>query len=114
MEQLALPPTRVEARTEIITGRPSRRHRRRALRFRGGRVETVVRSFEDPATGRRLHLVGTMHLGERAYYEALSGLLADLAEAGAAVHYERIRRADDADVTPAERDRLEQVESSGY
>lgn len=124
MEQLAPPTTRAKTASgeageapkhpHLVAGRPSRRHRRTALRLRGGRVETVVRVFEDPATGRRLHLVGTMHLGEPAYYEALSALLADLGAAGAAVHYERIRRADDADVTPAERHRLEQVESSGY
>src|SRR5581483_5385674 len=98
----------------VVAGRPSRQDRHRALRLRGDRVETVVRVYEAPATGRRLHLVATMHLGEPAYYEALSGLLADLAAGGAAVHYERIRRADDTDVTPEERARLEEVESSGY
>jgi hypothetical protein len=115
MEQLAPPPTRVAPRPGIVTGRPSRRHRRRALRIRdGGRVETVVRVFEAPGTGRRLHLVGTMHLGDTAYYEELSALVAALDASGAAVHYERIRRADDGDVTPEERVQLEEVESSGY
>ncbi|HEV7534958.1 MAG TPA: hypothetical protein VGP90_04935, partial [Acidimicrobiia bacterium] len=74
----------------------------------------VVRVYEAPGSGRRLHLVGTMHLGEAAYYDDLSALLADLGSAGTAVHYERIRRADDADLAPEERHRLEQVESSGY
>jgi len=115
MEQLApSPPAGGEARPHLVAGRPSRQDRHRALRLRGDRVETVVRVYEAPATGRRLHLVATMHLGEPAYYEALSGLLADLAAGGAAVHYERIRRADDTDVTPEERARLEEVESSGY
>lgn len=114
MEQLSPPTERVEPRPAIVAGRPSRRHRRQALRTRGGRVESVVRVFEAPGTGRRLHLVGTMHLGEAAYYEALSALLADLDAGGTAVHYERIRRADDADVTPAERQQLDAVESRGY
>jgi hypothetical protein len=83
----------------MVTGAPSRRHRRRALRLRRRHVETVVRVFEAPDTGRRLTLVGTMHLGDAGYYDGLSALLADLEASGTAVHYERIRRADDADLT---------------
>jgi hypothetical protein len=114
MDQISAPPLRIEPRPEIVTGVPSRRGRGRALRTRRYDVETVVRVFEPPATGRRLTLVGTMHLGDAAYYETLSALLADLAAAGAAVHYERIRRADDADLTDGERAELDGVEASGY
>ena len=80
----------------------------------GVTAETVVRVYEAPGGGRLLHLVGTVHLGDAAYFEALSAVLADVADAGAAVHYERIRRADDADVTDEERDQLERVEATGY
>jgi uncharacterized protein YbaP (TraB family) len=114
MEQLSAPTLRIEPRPEVVTGRPSRHHRRRALRIRRREVATVVRVFEEPSSGRLLHLVGTMHLGDAAYYEALSALLADLEAAGAAVHYERILEADEADVTDEERAQLEGVESSGY
>jgi hypothetical protein len=114
MDQLSAPTLRVEPRAAVVTGRPSRRGRHRALRIRGHQVETVVRVFEEPDSGRLLHLVATMHIGAPAYYEALSALLADLDSAGTAVHYERIRRADDADVTDVEYDQLERVESSGY
>jgi hypothetical protein len=114
MEQLSPPTLRTEPRPDIVTGVPSRRHRRRALRLRRRQVETVVRVFEAPDTGRRLTLVATMHLGDATYYDALSRLLADLAAAGADVHYERIRRADDADLTEEERHRLDGVQASGY
>ncbi|HEV7865051.1 MAG TPA: hypothetical protein VGR20_20305, partial [Acidimicrobiia bacterium] len=114
MDQISAPTLRVASRSDVITGRPSRRDRRRALRIRRRSVETVVRVFEERGSGRLVHLVGTMHIGEAAYYEALSALLASLEAAGAAVHYERIRRADDADLTDEERDQLERVEASGY
>jgi hypothetical protein len=114
MEQLSAPTLRTEPRPQIVTGVPSRRHRHRALRLRRRHVETVVRVFEAPETGRRLTLVGTMHLGDAGYYAALSALLADLEAVGTAVHYERIRRADDADLTDEERDRLEGVKASGH
>ena len=114
MEQLSPPALRVRTRSDIVHGARSRLHRRRALRVRRGTAETVVRVFEAPGGGRLLHLVGTVHLGDAAYFEALSAVLADLADAGAAVHYERIRRADDADVTDEERDQLERVEATGY
>lgn len=115
MEQLSPPTLRVEPRSGVVLGAPSRRHRRRALRVRRGEVETVVRVFEAPggAGGRLLHLVGTMHLGDATYFETLSALLADLAVAGSAVHYERIRRADDADVTDEERDQLDRIAANG-
>ncbi|MDQ1493436.1 MAG: hypothetical protein QOD57_4836 [Actinomycetota bacterium] len=114
MEQLSAPMLRTLPLPWIVTGAPSRRHRRRALRLRRRQVETVVRVFEAPDTGRRLTLVGTLHLGDARYYDALSALLADLGAAGTAVHYERIRRADDAELTADERRRLEGVEASGY
>jgi hypothetical protein len=114
MDQLSAPTLRTLPRPQIVTGAPSRRHRRRALRLRRRHVETVVRVFEVPDTGRRLTLVGTMHLGDAGYYDALSALLADLEAAGTAVHYERIRRADEADLTAEERRRIESVEASGY
>ena len=114
MEQLSPPTLRVEPRSDVVFDEPSRRHRRRALRVRRGKVETVVRVFEAPCGGRFLHLVGTMHLGDAAYFATLSALLADLTVAGSAVHYERIRRADDADVTDDERDQLDRIDASGY
>jgi hypothetical protein len=114
VERVSAPSLRTGRRPDAITGAPSRRDRRRALRLRRRDVETVVRVFEAPGTGRRLTLVATMHLGDGAYYDALSALLADLAAAGAAVHYERIRRADDADLTADERARLESIGGSGY
>jgi hypothetical protein len=60
MDQLSAATLRTLPLPDIVTGAPSPRHRRRALRLRGRHVETVVSVFEAPDTGRRLTLVGLL------------------------------------------------------
>jgi hypothetical protein len=65
------------------------------VRVRHRTVQTPVWRYRQPGSGRAVTLVGTMHIGTRAYYERLHALVAGLEAAGACVQYEGIRPAAD-------------------
>ena len=63
------------------------------------------------STGRRVTLVGVMHIGDSSYFDVLSDLLFELARHGEEIHVEGISAGtahgtDDLDLTPWERERL--------
>jgi len=58
------------------------------LRIAGGVVQTAVRGFVHPDSGRRVTLVGVAAAGEPDYYTQLRRLVTDLQADGACVHSE--------------------------
>jgi hypothetical protein len=82
------------------------------LRLSGNHVRTAVWTLGHPATGRTVTLVGTMHIGDASYFRALSGLLGDMAAAGAEIHVEGIARHDGDCLSEWEEDRL--AEADGW
>lgn len=58
------------------------------VRVRRRVLQSAVVRYRHGPSGRVVTLVGTMHAGERAYYERLHALVAGLAAAGATVLYE--------------------------
>jgi uncharacterized protein YbaP (TraB family) len=85
-----------------------------ALRLRGRRrVETAVWTLQHETTGRTVTLVGIMHIGNSRYFSDLSGVLADLAGAGAEVHVEGVAQRDEESATDWERARLTQADGWG-
>lgn len=80
-----------------------RRHRRC--------LQTPVRYYRHPITGRRITLVGTMHVGEARYYNELRGVIAEEVSNGAIVQCEGSSQSLAADLaapdlTDQERDAL--------
>jgi hypothetical protein len=63
------------------------------LRVRHRTLQTPVARYRHRGSGRVVTLVGTMHIGEKTYYERLHALVSGLEAAGASVHYEWIRPA---------------------
>ncbi|MGH2687589.1 MAG: hypothetical protein ACRDKW_02110 [Actinomycetota bacterium] len=82
-----------------------------ALRITGSRVETAVWTLTHPGTGRTVTLVGTMHIGDPAYFRDLSGVLGKLSAGGAEIHVEGISRRDEEDLSDWERGRLTEADS---
>ncbi len=74
-------------------------------------METVVWTLTHPVTRRTVTLVGTMHIGDPAYFRDLSGVLEQLSARGAEIHVEGIIRCDDDRLNDWERDRLTESDS---
>ena len=70
-----------------------------------GAVQTSVRRFEHPDTGRTVTVIGTYHLGTAPYYEGLREVIDKLEANGAVVHHEGTRPTNTA--TDEEQDILE-------
>jgi len=82
-----------------------------ALRVSRHRVRTAVWTLVHPITGRTVTLAGTMHIGDTAYFRALSVLLNGLAVGGAEIHVEGIARRDGEHLSRRERNRLAEAET---
>jgi len=99
--------------------RPGARPGQAGLRVTGRRAQTAVWTLRHPQTGRTVSLVGTMHIGDRRYFDELTAVVAALAAGGAEVHVEGIAHRDGDQLTGWERDRLAEArrwndpESSG-
>ena len=99
-------------RAPVVGGEARRRRFGAALRVDRRRVKTAVWTLAHPATGRTVTLLGTMHIGDPAYFGQLSEVLAGLAEAGAEVHVEGISDGVAGPMSDWERDRL--AEADGW
>jgi hypothetical protein len=58
------------------------------LRFRRGTLQTPVHHYTHPRTGRRITVIGTMHMGEPDYYTGLRTVISNLEARGALVQCE--------------------------
>ena len=58
------------------------------LRFRRATLQTPVHHFLHPDTGRRIAVIGTMHMGEPGYFAGLRTVIDGLEEDGAVVQCE--------------------------
>lgn len=56
----------------------------------GNDLQTAIRQFRHAVSGRRVTLVGAMHIGQTRYYDELRFHIEQLEKAGAAVQFERI------------------------
>ena len=86
---------------------PTRTHPRMSTRPRitDSRLQTPVRFYRHPDTGRRITVVTTCHFGEPAYYQQLLATIAACTRAGAIVHSEGSHLVECADeLTVAERE----------
>jgi hypothetical protein len=65
-------------------------------------------SYAHPDTGRSVTVVGTLHVGEQAYFNGLRGVIDGLSAAGMLVHSEgsRLLPCDEPDITDAEQQLL--------
>src|SRR6266511_2961802 len=70
-------------------------------------LQTSIHYYAHPDTGRRVTMIGTHHVGERAYFAGLRVVIDELEAAGALVHCEgsRLLPCDDPGIT-AEEQRL--------
>ena len=64
------------------------------LRMRRGCFQTATVFFEHPASGRKVALVGTIHLAEKEYFVELSELIRSLSKKGWAVMAEKVQLLD--------------------
>jgi hypothetical protein len=78
------------------------------LRFERGTLQTPVHHFVHPRTGRRITVIGTMHMGEPGYYAGLRTLIDGLEAGGAVVQCEgaALLPYDEQDLTDDERTAL--------
>lgn len=86
---------------------------RGAVRVRGGRVEAPAVEYQHPCTGRRVALVGTVHVADTAYWQAIQELVSSRQRAGYRVCYEHVRpltEAESAALTDAQRELARQME----
>ncbi|GIF01107.1 hypothetical protein [Paractinoplanes rishiriensis] len=74
------------------------------LRVTGDRLQTPIRHYIHPSTGRRVTLIATMHFGDPAYFTGLRETIALLTAGGAAAHCEGsiLLPCDAPEVTDAE------------
>lgn len=81
------------------------------LRFKKGYLQTATYELEHPQTDSRISLVGVMHMGEQAYYNAVSAY-AEKQEMqhGAEVHYEKLKTAPAEALSEASEEERELVE----
>jgi len=82
-----------------------------ALRLSRHHVQTAMWTLVNPATGRTATLVGTMHIGDVAYFRTLSAVLDRLAAGGAEIHVEGIARRDGERLSAWEDDRLAEADT---
>lgn len=76
------------------------------LRKYRGNLQTAVQHYEHP-DGRWILMVGIVHTAEPDYYKRLRYVVEAAEEAGARVHYEKIRGLDDDDVSGVARNDVE-------
>lgn len=67
-------------------------------RTRGGVLQTAVKHYVNHATGRKVTLVGAIHVGKTAYYEQMQQLIDKAETAGAAILYEGVGKIDEEDI----------------
>jgi len=67
-------------------------------RTRGGVLQTPVRHFEHSETGRKVTLVGAIHIGKQSYYEQMQGLIDQAADDDYTILYEGVGQVDKQDV----------------
>jgi hypothetical protein len=82
------------------------------VRMNGRNMETPIRCYVHPDSGRRIWLVGTVHFGMPGYYEDIKAAVTEIVEAGAVVHHEYTALVETMknlppDVTQQERDVLD-------
>lgn len=65
-------------------------------------IQTPIYTLLNPDTGSRATLIGTVHVGLPAYYQAHTDLLDTLHEQGAAVHYEKALPPTDTELADAD------------
>ncbi len=58
------------------------------VRNRDGELQTPIVRFRNPATGEKVHLIGTVHFGDSSYYEYLRSYIGGCEDAGCRVLYE--------------------------
>lgn len=67
-------------------------------RTRGGALQVPVRLYQHSETGRKVILVGTIHIGKKAYYQQIQNLVDHVSSKGFKILYEGISGMDDKDV----------------
>jgi len=67
-------------------------------RTRGGVLQTPVRYLQHPETGRKVTLVGAIHIGKKSYYGQMQDLVDQAAENGHTILYEGVGQVDKEDV----------------
>src|SRR6266511_999564 len=74
-------------------------------------LQTSIHYYAHPGTGRRVTVIGTHHVGERAYFAGLRVVIDELEAAGALVHCEgsRLLPCDDPDITAEEQQLLAEL-----
>src|SRR6266511_3370187 len=74
-------------------------------------LQTSIHYYAHPDTGRRVTMIGTHHVGERAYFAGLRVVIDELEAAGALVHCEgsRLLPCDDPDITAEEQQLLAEL-----
>src|SRR6266511_2808289 len=74
-------------------------------------LQTSIHYYAHPDTGRRVTMIGTHHVGERAYFAGLRVVIDELEAAGALVHCEgsRLLPCDDPAITAGEQQLLGQL-----
>jgi hypothetical protein len=82
------------------------------VRLVRGQVQTSIRRYAHPDTGRQVMVVGTHHVGRPGYFGALRAVIDAAEAAGAVVHSEGSSRVpfDTADITAEERQLLAELE----
>lgn len=67
-------------------------------RTRKGLLQTPIRTYQHPATGRRIILVGVIHIGRIAYYREIQKLIDRVSLDKFRILYEGVGKLDDEDV----------------
>lgn len=72
------------------------------IRTVSGDLQVAVDTYHRAKDGRRITLVGMVHVADRRFFDRVQMLVAKRESAGAVVHYERIRPITDESATDAE------------
>ncbi|GAA2617176.1 hypothetical protein [Paractinoplanes durhamensis] len=84
------------------------------VRVRRRRLQTAVRRYLHPGTGRTITVIGTYHLAKPAYWQDLREVIDKLEANGAVVHCEGSTKSHpDDDVTDEERQIVDQLVRAG-
>mgnify|MGYP001045632970 CR=1 FL=1 len=67
-------------------------------RTRGGALQIPVRLYQHKETGRKVILVGAIHIGKKAYYERIQNLVDHVSTDGFQILYEGVGKMDDKDI----------------
>lgn len=68
-------------------------------RTRGGALQIPVRLYQNKETGRKVILVGAIHIGKKAYYERIQSLVDYVSAEGFQILYEGVGKMDDKDIS---------------